>query len=86
MRATVVLKVKSSLLSHKALTVKQTWRFDIFSAIKHLDQFIHTKQIRTNSASIFLSDFQFYHAASCVKNISAPEHLKIPNDAHFILL
>lgn len=53
----------------------------VFSAIKHIDQFIHTKQIRTNSASIFLSDFQFYYATSCVKNISAPEHLKISNDA-----
>lgn len=36
MRATVVLKLKSSLLSHKALTVKQTWRFNIFSTIKPL--------------------------------------------------
>jgi len=86
MRATVVLKVKSSLLSHEALTVKQTWRFNIFSAIKHVDQFIHTKQIRTNSASLFLSDFQFYHFTSYVKTISAPEHLKISNDEHFILL
>lgn len=50
----------------------------VFSAIKHIDQFIHTKQIRTNSASIFLSDFQFYYATSCV---SAPEYLKISNDA-----
>ena len=85
MRTTVVLKVKSSLLSHKALTVKQTWRFNAFSAIKYIDQFIHTKQIRTNSASIFLSDFQFYHATSYVlkKDI---EHLKISNDEHFILL